>query len=236
MPSTSAANFCAVGGRVLDGLGHVGAFLGSDVPTPVGTDQHSSDARTVGAKVGREPAVRYLDVKLVCLVGPTRRPPSTAVDHIRSRRTHGQDHLHPHRRSTDAGDVLAAAHRLRLRADGRRRGRDPRHLPRRAHHRPVPRPAHRGAAPRRRPRRAGRAGHQARGQHHQAAQHLRLHPAAQGRGQGAAGQGLRPARLPGEPADRRGAATPARSTTRSRAPRSTRSCARATPTAARPRA
>ena len=40
--------------------------------------------------------------------------------------------------------------------------------------------------------------------------------------------------LPGEPADRRGAGRPAHATTRSRAPRSTRSCARATPTAARP--
>ena len=36
----------------------------------------------------------------------------------------------------------------------------------------VPRAAHRRAAPRRRPRRARRAGHDARGQHHQAAQHL----------------------------------------------------------------
>ena len=57
---------------------------------------------------------------------------------------------------------------------------------------------------RRRARRARRAGQDARGQHHQAAQRLRLHPAAQGRDQGAAGAGLRPPGLPGEPADRRG--------------------------------
>ena len=57
---------------------------------------------------------------------------------------------------------------------------------------------------RRRARRARRAGQDARGQHHQAAQRLRLHPAAQGRDQGAAGAGLRPPGLPGERADRRG--------------------------------
>ena len=73
---------------------------------------------------------------------------------------------------------------------------------------PVPRAADRRPAPRRRARRARRAGHEARGQHHQAAQHLRLDPAAQGRDQGAAGQGLRPARLPREPADRRGQGDP----------------------------
>ena len=75
-------------------------------------------------------------------------------------------------------------------------------------HRAVPRPAHRRAAPRRRARRARRAGHAARGQHHQAAQHLRLDPAAQGGHHRAAGAGLRPARLPREPADRRGARDP----------------------------
>ena len=42
---------------------------------------------------------------------------------------------------------------------------------------------------------------QARGQHRQAAQHLRLGPAAQGRDQGAAGQGVRPAGLPGGAGD-----------------------------------
>ena len=48
----------------------------------------------------------------------------------------------------------------------------------------------------------------ARGQHHQAAQRLGLGPAAQGGGQGAAGAGLRPARLPREPAVRRGQGDP----------------------------
>ena len=52
---------------------------------------------------------------------------------------------------------------------------------------------------RRRAGRARRAGQDARGQHHQAPQRLRLRPAAQGRDQGAAGAGLRPSRLPGEP-------------------------------------
>ena len=51
--------------------------------------------------------------------------------------------------------------------------------------------------------------------------------------QGAAGRRLRHPGLPGEPADRRRARGPGRPTTRSRAARSTRCCARATPTAAR---
>ena len=46
----------------------------------------------------------------------------------------------------------------------------------------------------------GDAGQDAGGQHHQAAQRLGLGPAAQGGDQGAAGAGLRPARLPREPA------------------------------------
>ena len=92
-----------------------------------------------------------------------------------------------------------------------------------------------GAADRRRARRARRPGQDARGQHHQAAQHQRLGPAAQGRDRRAAGAGLRPARLPGRarrPTRRR---TSAPATTRSRAAPSTRCCARATPTAARRR-
>ncbi len=43
----------------------------------------------------------------------------------------------------------------------------------------------------------------ARSQHHQAAQHQRLGGPAEGRHQGAAGQGLRRSRLPGRPQDRR---------------------------------
>ncbi len=50
----------------------------------------------------------------------------------------------------------------------------------------------------------GAAGQDARRQHHQAAQHLGLDPAAQGRHRRAAGAGLRPARLPRRPGDRRG--------------------------------
>ena len=48
--------------------------------------------------------------------------------------------------------------------------------------------------------------------------------------QGAPVPGVRAPRLPGRPADRRGARRPRRATTRSRAARSTRCCARATPT------
>ena len=66
----------------------------------------------------------------------------------------------------------------------------------------------RGAAHRRRPRRAGRAGQDARGEHHQAAEHQRVDPAAEGGHRRAPGQGLRPSRLPGRPADRRGARDP----------------------------
>ena len=45
-----------------------------------------------------------------------------------------------------------------------------------------------------------RTGHQ----HHQASQHQRLGPAAGGRDQGTAGQGLQDSGLPAEPEDRRG--------------------------------
>jgi len=47
----------------------------------------------------------------------------------------------------------------------------------------------------------GKAGRPARGQHRQAAQHLRLGPAAQGRDHGTAGQGVRPAGLPRDAGD-----------------------------------
>ena len=65
-----------------------------------------------------------------------------------------------------------------------------------------------GPAHRRRARRAGRAGRRARGEHHQAAEHQRLDPAAEGGDRRAAGAGLRPARLPRRPEDRRGAGRP----------------------------
>ena len=91
-------------------------------------------------------------------------------------------------------------------AQGRGRRRDPRHLAGRAHPRAVPGPADRRPAGARLAGRARRAGHHARGQHHQAAQHQRVDPAAQGGHHGAAGRRLRHPGLPGEPADRRGAA------------------------------
>ena len=86
--------------------------------------------------------------------------------------------------------------------------RDPRHLAGRPHPGGVPGAAHRGAADRRRPRRARRPRDDPRGQHHQAAERLRLDPAAQGRDRGAAGPGLRPAGLPRRARDRRGARHP----------------------------
>ncbi len=121
------------------------------------------------------------------------------------RRTHGNDHLHADRRGPDAGHVLLPPRGAGLRLLGRCRRRDPRHLPGRPHPGPLPRAPHRGAADQRRPRRARRPGHHARGQHHQAAERLGLDAAAQGRHQGAAEPGLRAARLPRRPADRRGA-------------------------------
>ncbi len=73
----------------------------------------------------------------------------------------------------------------------------------------------------------------ARGQHHQAAQHLGLDAAAKGRDQRAPGAGSSCPTIP----TRRGPTrtrTRGDATTRSRAVRSTRSCARGTPTGARP--
>ncbi|CAA9320553.1 MAG: Isocitrate dehydrogenase [NADP]; Monomeric isocitrate dehydrogenase [NADP], partial [uncultured Frankineae bacterium] len=110
-----------------------------------------------------------------------------------------EDHLHLHRRGPGAGDPLAAAGAAGLRRQGGGGRRDPRHLPRRAHPRGV-------RAGRRRAGRARRPGEDARRQHHQAAQRQRLHPAAQGRHQGAAERRLRRPRLPGDAADRRGEA------------------------------
>ena len=65
-----------------------------------------------------------------------------------------------------------------------------------------------GPADRRRPGRARGPGQDPRGQHHQAAQHLGLDPAAEGGDRRAAGPGLRAAGLPGRPEDRRGAGGP----------------------------
>ena len=97
-----------------------------------------------------------------------------------------------------------------VRRQGRGRGRDPRHLTGRPHPRAVPGPADRRPAGSRLAGRARRAGQDPRGQHHQAAQHQRLDPAAEGGDPGAAGRGLRHPGLPGEPADRRGARRPGR--------------------------
>ena len=88
-------------------------------------------------------------------------------------------------------------------APGGRRHRAARHLAGGPHPRPVPGPADGRAAGAGRAGRARRAGQDARGEHHQAAEHQRLDPAAQGGDQGAAGRGLRRPGLPGRPARRR---------------------------------
>ena len=155
---------------------------------------------------------------------------------VRSRRDRVEDHLHPHRRSAGAGDVLAAADRrafagaagvdVELRdisLAGRIVSQFPEFVDRRA------------AGPRR-PRRARRAGHDARGEHHQAAEHLGVDAPAEGGDRRAAVQGLRPARLPRRPDDTDDETRhPRPATTGSRVRRSTRSCARATPTGGLPR-
>ena len=110
---------------------------------------------------------------------------------------------------TDEAPALATQSLLPIirgvRGRRRGRGRAARHLAGRPHPGPVSRAPDRGAAGRRRPRRARGAGHHARGQHHQAAQHQRLGAAAQGGHRRAPGPGLRDPRLPGR-AGRRGAA------------------------------
>ena len=129
--------------------------------------------------------------------------------------------------------AVAAADPPRLRGSGRRRDRAARHLAGRPDPGPVPRPPRRRAADRRRPGRARRAGRDARGQHHQAAEHQRLGAAAEGGDRRAAGAGLRRSPTTRRSRPTTSSARSARATTRSRAARSTRCCARATPTAAR---
>ena len=80
----------------------------------------------------------------------------------------------------------------------------------------------------------GAARDEARGQHHQAAQHLRLDPAAQGRDQGTARQGLRRSGLSGQRRDGRREGHQVSLRPRCSAASSTRCCARAIPTAAPP--
>ena len=78
-----------------------------------------------------------------------------------------------------------------------------RHLARRPHHRQLPRLSDRGPAHPRRPGPAGRAGPDARSQHHQAAEHQRLDPAAPGSHPGAPVPGLQAPRLSRGSQDRR---------------------------------
>ena len=101
------------------------------------------------------------------------------------------DHLDEGRRSAGAGDLFAAAHRARVRHGHRGGVRHARHLPGRPDHRDVPRPAEGGPTDPGRADLAGRAGPDASGEHHQAAQHQRLDPPAAGRLHGAARPGLR---------------------------------------------
>ncbi len=145
--------------------------------------------------------MRYLDVKIHAATTDRSLGDGLGEEQV-------SDHLHPDRRGARAGDVLLPAGDRRLRVDRRGGRRDPRHLAVGPDHRPVPRPAHRRAAPRRRARGARRAREDARGQHHQAAEHQRLDPAAQGRDRRAAGAGLRPAGLPRQPVERRGEGRP----------------------------
>ena len=84
-------------------------------------------------------------------------------------------------------------------AGGRCRRRDPRHLARRAHHRDLPGAADRRAADRRRAGRTGRTRADARREHHQAAEHQGLDPAAQGRDRRAQAQGYDLPSYPDEP-------------------------------------
>ena len=85
---------------------------------------------------------------------------------------------------------------------GRRR-RDPGHLAGRPHHRQLPREPDARAADSGRPRLARRAHAEARGQHHQAAEHLRLGPAAKAAIKELQAQGYEHPGLPGEPEGRR---------------------------------
>ena len=106
-----------------------------------------------------------------------------------------EDHLHPHRRGAAAGDVLLPAdHRRRTPPRPASTSRPATSRSPAGSSRSFRRPAPRGPAGARRARRARRAGQDARGQHHQAAEHQRLDPAAEGRDRRAAGAGLRPAR------------------------------------------
>ena len=83
-------------------------------------------------------------------------------------------------------------------------GREEGHLSCGSPHLPVSRPPQAGAEGPRRAGGVGKAGQDPRGEHHQAAQHLRLHPAAGGVHCRAPVQGVQCAQLPRQPQERGG--------------------------------
>ena len=93
-------------------------------------------------------------------------------------------------------------------SDGRREDEAEGHFADRPHHRQFPRQTDARAKDQRRARRTRQACDAPRGQHHQAAQHLCVDPAAEGRDQGVAEQGLRRAELSGQRRDAGGQGNP----------------------------
>ena len=86
--------------------------------------------RQDGTAAPRSPRIGYLDIKIYSgILEPGSRHEQQPE---RSTRVGLDNHLHAHRRGAGPGHGLAAAHRLGLRQAGRRRGRDARHLARRA--------------------------------------------------------------------------------------------------------
>ena len=128
-------------------------------------------------------------------VGPNKHG-DQRCKHGRSR-----NHVDKGRRSPGARDLFPAADRRSLRGRGGRVREAQRHLAGRSHPRQFPREAHPRATDQRRTHRTRRARDAARSQHHEAAEHLRLDPAAQSRDQGTARQGLRRSGLSGQPDD-----------------------------------
>ena len=122
---------------------------------------------------------------------------------------HGQDHLHADRRGTAAGDVLLAAD-IEAFTDTAGVEVETRDISLAARILAVSPTASPRISRSGRPGRAGRPGDDARGQHHQAAQHLRVDAAAEGRDRRTAVAGLRAAGLPRRAAVRRGADVRAR--------------------------
>ena len=157
---------------------------------------------------------------------PSGRSPSKSAARMKIVYTH-----------TDEAPALATKSLLPIveafAARGRGRARAARHLARRPDPGAVPRTARptSSASPTRSPSSA--SSRDARGEHHQAAEHQRLGAAAEGRDRRA--PGATATRSPTTRTSRptTSSARPARATTGSRAARSTRCCARATPTVAR---